>query len=89
MSDLVTLDEAKAFLRVEHAEEDHVIAMIIGAASDAVRDVASGWDGVGPVPDRLKLAVLQRVTIAWERRDTMAAGGSELQMLTPLRALEV
>src|SRR3546814_2833575 len=39
MADLVTLNEAKLYLRVDGDDEDDTIALLIAAASDAVRDV--------------------------------------------------
>jgi len=89
MSDLVTLAEAKLHLRVTHDDEDTAIAMMIAAASEAVLDVATGWDGEGDAPVRLKLAVLTRVAVMFDTRDSIEAGKGELPMLTPLRKLEV
>lgn len=88
MADLVTLDEAKIFIRVEHSDDDAMIAMMIAAASDAVNDVATGWDGEGNVPDRMKLAVLARVGQLYDKM-SLEGGKGELGMLTPLRTLEV
>jgi len=89
MADLVTLSEAKAFIRVLHEDEDDLIALLISAASEAVQDVASGWDGVGEAPDRLKLAALARVAETFDNRTSLEPGKGELPMLTPLRVLEV
>lgn len=86
---LVTLSEAKAHLRVDSADDDTLIAMMIEAASDAVIDVATGWDGEGDVPARLKLAVLTRLAIMFDNRESAEAGKGELPMLTPLRTLEI
>lgn len=88
MADAVTLAEAKAWLRVDHADDDATIALLIRAATDAVRDVADGWDGTDPAPDRVKLAVLARVAVSFDQRTSLAAGAGELPMLTPLRTLE-
>ncbi len=89
MPDLVTLEDAKLYLRVDGDDEDDTIGLLIAAASDAVRDVASDWDGEGDVPDRLKLACLARVAVAFDERTNVSPGTGELQMLTPLRTLEV
>jgi uncharacterized phage protein (predicted DNA packaging) len=86
---LVTREEAKLFLRLDSNDEDDTVDLLIASASDAVRDVATDWDGEGDVPDRLKLAVLSRVQITFDNRGSVEASTGELPMLTPLRTLEV
>jgi hypothetical protein len=86
---LVTLAEAKLFCRVLSNDEDQTFEILIAGASDAVRDFADGWDGTGETPARLKLAVLTRVAIMFDNRNSVEAGKGELPMLTPLRQLEL
>lgn len=89
MSDLVTLAEVKAHCRVLDDAEDDLFALYIAAACEAVRDIASDWDGTGDVPARLKLAVLARVAIMYESRDMAEGAKGEDRLLLPLRKLEV
>lgn len=89
MTDLVTLAEAKSFLRVDGTDEDGTIGILITAASDAVTDIADEWDGTGDVPARLKLAVLTRVAVAFDQRDNLRPGNGEDRLLGPYRALGV
>lgn len=88
MPSLVTLDEVKDFIRLDHDEHDVLLTTMISAASEAVLDVATAWDGEGTVPDRIKLAVLTRVGLLYDKAD-QTAGKGELAFLTPLRTLEV
>lgn len=89
MTDLVTIEEAKAHCRIDDDSEDALLVSYIGAASAAVRDVATGWDGTGDAPDRVKLAVLARVAVMFDNRSSTEAGRGELPMLTPLRTLDL
>lgn len=89
MPDLVTLAEAKAWCRVEHDDEDALFGTLIAAASEAVRDVATEWDDSAPVPARIKLAILTRIAIAFDSRESMEPGKGESAFLAPLRVLEV
>lgn len=88
--DIVTLREAKLFCRVDHDAEDDIFEVLIGAASAAVVDVADGWVPAGPVPDRIKLAVLAHVFQAYDLRhegvDMPPAAG---RLVFPYRKLEI
>ncbi|CDO38296.1 head-tail connector protein [Novosphingobium sp. KN65.2] len=89
MTDLVSLTEAKAWLRVSGSDEDDTISLLIGAASEAVLETADGWDGTGTVPDRLKLACLARIAMAFDNRDSVKAGDGEDRLVQPFRTLDV
>ena len=89
MTALVTLDEAKLWLRVMHDEEDTTIGLLIGAASEAVLEMADGWTPEAPVPERLRLAVLARVAIGARHLLPVVERDGEAQLIGPLRMLEV
>jgi len=89
MTDLVTLEEAKAYIRVREDHEDEKIALMIAAASEAVLDIVTGWDRTGEVPARIKLAVLQRVCVMFDSHTSSAPGDGEDRLLLPLRKLGV
>lgn len=89
MPDIVTLSEAKDHLRILHDDDDTNIELLIASATESVLDIASGWDGVGEVPARLKLAVLARVAHAFDDRGSVEAGRGEDRLVLPLRALDL
>lgn len=91
MIELVTLAEAKAFLRVDSADEDGTIAMLIGAATEAVVTLADGWVPLEgePIPDRIRLVVLARVAVAFDDREKVTGADGETHLLGPLRLLTV
>lgn len=89
MADIVTLAEAKAWLRVSGDDENDTIALLISAASDAVGDLADLWDGTGEVPARLKLAVLSRIAIAFDGRTDVRAALGEERLVSPLHSINI
>ena len=88
MTGLVTLDEARLYCRIDATDEDAALLLMIAAASEAVRDVVAEIDPDN-VPARVKLAVLSRVAVMFDNRDSSEAGKGEMPLLTPLRTLEV
>lgn len=87
MTEIVTLAEAKLYLRVTSTAEDGTIALLIASATESVREAADAWDGSGEAPARLKLAVLSRVAIAYDDRGSVAAGAGEDRLIAPLREI--
>lgn len=88
--DLVTLTEVKLFLRIDADEEDALLAMLIGAATEAALDIADRWDRNTETPDRLKLAVLAHVARSYSNREDGAdAPPSAARLIEPLRTLDI
>jgi len=80
MSDLVTLPEAKEYIRVLHDDEDQLIAALVGAASETIREAADRWVETGETPVRLRLATLMLVAEWYDLRGASSDG----KPVTPL-----
>jgi uncharacterized phage protein (predicted DNA packaging) len=90
MPNLVTLAEAKLFCRVDADDEDATFEILIAAASEAVCEIATDWDGTVEIPARLKLAALTRIAAAFDERESVVdAGKGEDRLLLPLRRLDI
>lgn len=96
MTELVTLDAAKDYLRVTEPDEDALIQSLVLAASEAVREVADKWDGTGDIPERLRLATLMLIADWFDMREAsnpafMAATmpNGVRWLVEPFRRLEV
>lgn len=88
--EIVTLEEAKLFVRVDHDEEDGLFAVIIAAATDAVLAYADDWVPAAPIPARIKLAVLCHIAAAYsERQDGADVPQAAARLINPLRRLSV
>lgn len=89
MIEIVTLAEAKLFVRVEHDEEDALLTTMIAAATETALAVADAWDVTATPPARLKLAVLAHVARAYDGREGVDAPEGNGRLLAPLRVLGV
>lgn len=85
---LVTIEEAKLYCRIGSEGVDDEIEIMIDAASATVRDYAAGWDGMEPVPARLKLAALALVAAHYDGRHETSDVHLE-RILGPYRTLKV
>lgn len=85
---LVSPEEAKHYCRIDGDYEDATLGILIGAASATVRNYAAGWDGIAPVPPRLKLATLALVAANFALREEISDVHLE-RILGPYRVLDV
>ncbi len=68
MADPVTLDEAKAFLRVTHAAENGLLTTMLAAARARVeRMVGESLTDASPAP--LRLAIMMLCAAAYDGKD--------------------
>ena len=68
---VVTLDEAKLFLRVEHSEEDSLITHLIQTSQVTVENVLRHpLSDYQEVPADIKMAILYGVAYLFENRET-------------------
>ena len=66
----VTLEEAKAYLRQDSADEDELISGLISAAQELVQDISRLDDeAFSKQPEVTKIAVLYTVSYLYEHRE--------------------
>ena len=65
---IVTVDEVKVHLRIQHDEEDGNIGSLIAQAQAAAEDYCRGQFSE-PAPEPVRLAVLLLVSYFYENRD--------------------
>lgn len=88
--EIVTLAEAKEFLRVDGDDQDGTIAILIGAATEAALRLADTLDPTAQPPLSLKLAILFHASRAFDNREDAAdMPASAARLLAPLRQLDV
>jgi hypothetical protein len=84
MADPVTLDEAKAFLRVTHDGEDGLITTVLAAARQRVEaELGASLSAASPAP--LRLAVMMLALAAYDGRSAPDVG----PWLAPYRAMRL
>ena len=89
MSDPVSLDEAKLFLRVTHDDEDVLILTFLAAAKERLEGIiGSVLDEASPAPLRLSLMYL--VAQAYQNRGESAGDLEAVEgWLSPYRAVRL
>lgn len=65
---IITLDEAKAFLRLDYADEDALIQQLIQTASETALAHADGLAPGEPIPGSVRTAALIHVARLFDTR---------------------
>ena len=67
---MVTLDEAKVYLRVDYDDEDDMIESLVASAEKLCQDIARLTDEAFEAEDtRVRIAVLYAVAYLYEHRE--------------------
>lgn len=76
MSEIITLEEAKLFLRVDHSEEDALISGFIEAAQEACENhLGQGLDELGnEIPKTIRQAAFFLVGHYYSNRTAVVVG---------------
>lgn len=81
---IITLDEAKTYLRVDYADEDELITNFISTAEKLVQDMARLSDDDWSAADEDTLAAKSRDGYGAQVRELIARhGGSKLSDIDP------
>ena len=71
---IVTLDEAKEFLKIDYSDDDNIITMIINAAEQFIDSAID--DEVDKTTDKVKTITLFLITDMYDKRSFMDDKGS-------------
>lgn len=67
---IVTIEEAKKYLRIDHSDEDALITGLINTSEDLCKDVIRyEFSELESIPEILKIAVYYGVTYLYENRE--------------------
>ena len=86
---IITLAEAKAFLRVEHDDEDSVIAQLAATASESALAHADGLEDGASVPESVRTAALIHLARMFENRLDESQPSASLTLANRYRKWDV
>lgn len=86
--EIVTLNEAKAWLRVDADDENATIQSLIDAATEAALEYADAFDPTAEPSPRMKLAILAHVSNAFRNRENPEAPGASKSLIQHLRVMD-
>lgn len=86
---IITLDEAKAFLRVDYGDEDTLIEHLIATASETAMAHADGLQSGDAVPDSVRTAALIHVARLFDSRHNEEQPPASLTLANRYRRWDV
>lgn len=77
--DLVTLDEVKRFLRIDHADQDELLSSLTLTATEQALELANGLDlaDLEGVPERVRTAILIQILALFDDPLAMPSKAAE------------
>ena len=86
---IITLDEAKAFIRIDYADEDPLILQLIDTASETALAHADGLQPAGPIPESVRTSALLHVARLYDGRHEGAAPPASVSLANRYRKWDV
>lgn len=89
MTPIVTLEEAKAFIRVESQDEDVLIQQLIATASETAMAHADGIEAGGEIPESVRTSALLHIGRLYDTREEGAAPVASVSLANRYRKWDV
>ena len=88
--ELVTLEDVKSFLRIDHADQDGLLSSLTRTATEHALELANGLvvDDPEAVPERVRTAILVQVLALYEDPHGAMPSKSAEALLHPFRKFE-
>lgn len=89
MTPIVTLAEAKGFIRVDHDDDDTLIESLIRTATETAMAHADGLAEADPIPESVRTSALLHVARLYDGRDEGAAPVASVSLANRYRKWDV
>lgn len=86
---IITLDEAKTFLRVDYSDEDALILQLIDTATETALAHADGLEDGDPIPESVRTSALLHVSRLYNDRETEAVPQASATLANRYRRWDV
>lgn len=89
MTPIITLQEAKEFIRVEHHDEDSLIESLVLTATETALAHADGLIETDPMPESVRTSALLHVARLYDGRSEGAAPVASVALANRYRKWDV